>query len=894
MASMDPSEDEISQVIEVAGISPVDDRSLVIQALKSNNRSVEAVVMQWFDNPESFRQKYQMTWDDSMFAADRDGGNNNAGISFHIESPGHNDIIQGVTPPPDSYAPGAPSRPPSRTNSRSPLGRMVDWTAESATGMPNSQAQEDEDMQRALRESAQEAGITMDETEPSGLEASASAPYFGPANRNDYDQANWALVPFGEPKPTLGSVPKPSLRKRTPGAPAFLVNSNNAAEHRLGSLLTILHEIPFSRNILLDFGAPAATYGHNSEWWKGQEILAPQVLARMQTGQLQWGKHEQEKSDFEAELHRLMAFLDSTDRSYGTAGVLADLIPFSNLGAEKQFYEMLGERANEQTKPLAQVAALAEIYNDGPGYEEATFGILEVEHTRSEYSDIKTLYEALDHVMWNESLGWHDIHEEAKMAMFKEMGDVLVIKFGRDGPEEAIEIPDVFYPERYLLTRKAEARRIQIGWCKTKKDMSKVVAQQTRIQRWKDNWNNQTFDKRDLIKNVNNQWVGYQGYLESLARFQEMERSGFDTDKYPDYRLAPCNMDEKSKEQSDKVNDMIKLSEKLLAALETRLQGLRDDLERIKARQRFLGKLLTDPNKAGRPEPMTCSKYLLRGVATSTDVMYICRRSEANLIELEDEPSEPLDQWWRLAFTPDEEQPVKAEKVGIEQVFRNMWEETKTPLLVYATEMALDIPLSPLTSQLERFVKAENKAFRQELNQEKTESNETRRATFVDPISPSKRKHRSDSADSMDSNRASLGSEDRVGLENPFSDEPDRDMEEISARTIEFARSASIDSVTGRAPHMSSWDPPSTGTTSATMPSTPKTNAAGEDKNQEDVQLIDIQSDSTQTMTPGTEQPKVPEMQERSRPPSFMTRTMKDSGKEEVMVMDMNMDIDED
>lgn len=36
------------------------------------------------------------------------------------------DVIQGVTPPPDRYSLGAPSRPPSRSNAKSPLGRMVD------------------------------------------------------------------------------------------------------------------------------------------------------------------------------------------------------------------------------------------------------------------------------------------------------------------------------------------------------------------------------------------------------------------------------------------------------------------------------------------------------------------------------------------------------------------------------------------------------------------------------------------------------------------------------------------------------------------------------------------------------------------------------------------------
>lgn len=58
---------------------------------------------------------------------------------------------------------------------------------------------------------------------------------------------------------------------------------------------------------------------------------------------------------------------------------------------------------------------------------------------------------------------------------------------------------------------------------------------------------------------------------------------------------------------------------------------------------------------------MTCKKYLLRGVATRADVVYVCQRhSVADLIELGDEPR-PLDQWWRLAYVSKDEQPVKAE-----------------------------------------------------------------------------------------------------------------------------------------------------------------------------------------------------------------------------------------
>lgn len=67
------------------------------------------------------------------------------------------------------------------------------------------------------------------------------------------------------------------------------------------------------------------------------------------------------------------------------------------------------------------------------------------------------------------------------------------------------------------------------------------------------------------------------------------------------------------------------------------------------------------PDKPGRPKPMTCKKYLLRGVATAPNIIYVCRRGEADLIELDDEAKKPLDQWWRMAYTPGEEQPVKVE-----------------------------------------------------------------------------------------------------------------------------------------------------------------------------------------------------------------------------------------
>jgi hypothetical protein len=89
--------------------------------------------------------------------------------------------------------------------------------------------------------------------------------------------------------------------------------------------------------------------------------------------------------------------------------------------------------------------------------------------------------------------------------------------------------------------------------------------------------------------------------------------------------------------------------------------GLDAELEQITAKQRALGKLLTEPDKPSRPKPMSCKKYLLRGLVASPSVVYVCQREEADLIDLDDEEAKPRDQWWRLAYTPYGDQAVRTE-----------------------------------------------------------------------------------------------------------------------------------------------------------------------------------------------------------------------------------------
>ncbi|RGP68611.1 hypothetical protein FLONG3_8060 [Fusarium longipes] len=898
MASMEPSKDEVDMVIEFCCLDSVHDRDLAIQALKLNNRNTETVIHQFFsDGDGRFRSKYQKVWDDSAFSADRDGNSNNAGISFHVESSDHS-VIQGVTPPPESHLYGAPSRPPSRSNNRSPLGMMVDWTAAhvpgislthsnehaltgSSAGVPNSQAQEDDDVQRALLESAQEAGITMPQQEIGLTGPSEPAPaQFGPANRETYNAHDWAMVPVGPASKEMStSDPPASKRKRVPGAPAMLAMTNTRDhDHRLGGLLTIMHEIPMARNILLNIGDLAATYGNNKDWWKGEEILSPETLAKMHQ-EMSWkaGEHNSVTA-FEEEVHRLMAFLDSTERGYGSTSALVESMKYGGPAKEKQFYEMLGQRHMETIRPIMQVACLA-LFDSDILEEDATFGMLEIEHTRNEYKCIKTLYEALDHVMWSDTLGSETINQDSKVAFFKEIGEVLVLDIAGDGPKGPIEIPQEFYPERYMMSRRSEARRIQYGWRQTKQDMERLEEEKRQLDLLNESWvTDKTKTKSDLLKMSVEQWEGYKSYLEGLGKFRAFEKSEFDTNKYPDYHQAIPDYDDATENQYQTVEEVVQYSKKLLESLEKRMKDLDTEMEQVARKQRALGRLLTVPDKPGRPEPMTCKKYLLRGVVTSPHIIYVCQREEEDLIELNGEESKPSEQWWRLAFTPyGDQSATKTEKLEIEQVLEEMWNDTTKPLLVYATEEALKAPRQPLPPQLERFTKVDNKAFRQELAEEDSMA-EIKQTASLDPISPSKRKHRADSVGSMDSNRASIGSDGRNGWDNPFEDQDDHigtEMKEYEG-SPNYIHSSDVydDGLPTLPARPQALATSATEPTSATM--TPNT----------------IGADYMDSAMSVSEEPRSPEMQEKSRPPPFMSMSRTPSErKEPVSLMDMDMDM---
>lgn len=162
------------------------------------------------------------------------------------------------------------------------------------------------------------------------------------------------------------------------------------------------------------------------------------------------------------------------------------------------------------------------------------------------------------------------------------------------------------------------------------------------------------------------------------------------------------------------------------------------------------------------------------------------------------------------------------------------------------------LPL-PLIQPLERFIKVDNKAFNQEIALEASEPEEVPvgRRSF-EPLSPSKRKHRADSVgsmDSMNSNRASIGSEER-NISDPFIDD-----------------SISVKVLTGVEPSQASHDSASSNTMDLDVTS-------------EDMQPLLLSEHMEGVRESGQPEPHstpleapAPEMEQRSGIPSLMSKS---------------------
>ena len=345
------------------------------------------------------------------------------------------------------------------------LGQMKPLTA---------QEQEDEDLQKAM---AMSMNHNVDGQEMGVMEPTVT--HFGPANNySHYETSQWAMTATGHHAQEILQNPDPEFRKRHENAPAFIKPS--PAGHYLPALITILHEIPVAREALLARDVLLPDYGTGSEWWDGVPIQAPKIIdLEKETEDTTW-----QEMIFEPQ--RLMAFLDQTDRAYGSTDVLANLEGIRNRAindAEGAFLEQWQAAISREAPDFV----LEEIFESSAvlGTECKDFHSLSLPLYDETVDCGQTLYDALDNTLWSDPP-----NEYSEDIYLNKVADVLVIIAHRwkekDGDAGlGIKIPPVWYADRYLKGSISTAKDMRLRKASLAKEIKRIEGAQSGLTKFK-------------------------------------------------------------------------------------------------------------------------------------------------------------------------------------------------------------------------------------------------------------------------------------------------------------------------------------------------------------------------------------------------------------------------
>ena len=501
---------------------------------------------------------------------------------------------------------------------------------------------------------AQESGFT----EPYG---SSFGPAFRPAKQDyDYDNDNqqWGITLAGQ---QIFPNPEPEFRERGPGVPAFM--KPTPEDHYLPALLTIFHAIPMAKEALLLRGCGLGDYGQSDEWWSGVPIEMPRVVSLDHT-RTSWN------DDILYESQRIMAFLELTDRAYGSIGALnsvaniPDQVDTPN-SPEGKFLEYWKDGVEDRSPdfPLLNTFVNTCVNRNlaSPiGRSDLAFVHVIRTEVKHKIGQPTTLYDVLDTALW----GPCSLEEQDEN--YLEFADVLT--FQLDAPEIKtsgtgsgvgnsinIKIPPVWYGDRYVKESINAAKQMRIGKATLDASIKKIEDTQSKLTQILDSRNQaRSLEASQLLEVA-------KPFLEPRAGItsSDHESSGSDLDMdtaNEDLRSFSKIADE-LQAVADRVTRkfrglilfLVKIKFCLLA-----FEALEDLKNQALQNMRELSKLYTKPSE--EDDLPLHHRFTLRGVAIDSTTTYVL--ANPNTVEDLIDTDQSEWQWWKLSYNSGEARPV--------------------------------------------------------------------------------------------------------------------------------------------------------------------------------------------------------------------------------------------
>ncbi|KAJ4303081.1 ATP-binding cassette glutathione S-conjugate transporter ycf1 [Kalmusia sp. IMI 367209] len=518
-------------------------------------------------------------------------------------------------------------------------------------------------------ENGQESGI---------IGNAGTAGVLRPATQAYYDNAAWALVPATK---STEYIPDASLSYQKRGdEPGFIKPILN--KDLLPPLITILHSIPLIRNALLAPGILASNYWRGEDWWKGSGS-ATSIIIDNGTG-----PEAAPELELLYETQRLIAFLDSSDRTYASLDSIFKLDAWKDAGPPEEptfidddllKYLLRWGWAYQKHVPEARLDGVLRSTVDAGGDRENSY-VLDATVVPDSLPTAPTLYDVLDNTLFV---------SQTRSAHIVDISSVLIFRLSpsKDGSKLNCTIPAILYADRYIEENRAAVNTV---FAEKEQFAQMLTSLDAQVEK---------------LKYHTPQKVQYSQKMETLTLLKTS--------------MKAFESDTESMTESPRDVAVLAQLQTLYQNIERKLSWLEEEKKKAQAAldkisERFRAPMEQSDQVSGLSESASQHKfahpYKLCGVATSSSDFYVCHPANPS-----NEPD--AKQWWHISYfysTADDTATVERQH----NVLKEVSENSERALIVYANNAATSSEPKPLSAKLETFVKKDNANFQQEVARE--------------------------------------------------------------------------------------------------------------------------------------------------------------------------------
>jgi hypothetical protein len=263
----------------------------------------------------------------------------------------------------------------------------------------------------------------------------------------------------------------------------------------LPSLMAILGTIPLAREAFLFRDHVRENYGSDRQWWSGTSIEFPRLLVE---GDDEQADLDDRHWDVICETQRLVAFMHASKRSYGSVEPLTKLkglkalrdIISPGVVLNTQAHRFLWGWSNaanvardssgsNTTKSYADLFLTTAAKASPKEDSELSFRLIELKLSSQSPEKTRTLYDALDDLIWN------DLDSEEQDYGLTTTAPVFVVQVrnlntGNKGL--GLSVPHTLYLDRYLEEHRADAKFMRDNIADCRNELKAIEERKKKLQ----------------------------------------------------------------------------------------------------------------------------------------------------------------------------------------------------------------------------------------------------------------------------------------------------------------------------------------------------------------------------------------------------------------------------